>query len=68
MNAAVAAHGLGLQVNAGHGLNYQNLPDLFAVPHLAELNIGHTIVSRAIQVGIQRAVEEMVELMKGYPE
>ena len=68
VNAAVTAHGLGLQVNAGHGLNYQNLPDLFAVPHLAELNIGHTIVSRAIQVGIQRAVEEMVELMKGYPE
>jgi pyridoxine 5-phosphate synthase len=66
--ASVAAHGLGLQVNAGHGLNYQNLPDIFAVPYLAELNIGHTIVSRAIQVGMQRAVEEMVELMTGYPE
>ncbi len=63
--AARTAHALGLQVNAGHGLNYTNLPEIFAVPHLAELNIGHTIVSRAIRVGMRQAVSEMVELMKG---
>ncbi|MFD2256446.1 pyridoxine 5'-phosphate synthase [Luteolibacter algae] len=59
-------HGLGLQVNAGHGINYRNLPQLFTVPHLAELNIGHTIVSRAMTVGMRQAVAEMLEGMKGY--
>ena len=53
-----------LQVNAGHGLNYQNLPFLLgAVPHLRELNIGHSIVSRAVFVGLDRAVGEMLKLM-----
>jgi pyridoxine 5-phosphate synthase len=60
------AHGLGLKVNAGHGLNYRNLATLHQVPHLVELNIGHSIVSRAISVGLTRAVREMLELMVKY--
>ncbi len=60
------AYGLGLKVNAGHGLNYQNLPTLHRVPHLVELNIGHSIVSRAITVGFAPAVKEMLGLMKDY--
>ncbi|QTN30991.1 pyridoxine 5'-phosphate synthase [Akkermansiaceae bacterium] len=64
--AAELGHSLGLQVNAGHGLNYRNLPLLFKVPHLTELNIGHSIVSRAVSVGIRQAVAEMVSGMKGY--
>ena len=63
---AKQAHALGLQVNAGHGLNYQNLPVLHRVPHLVELNIGHTIVSRAVTVGLAAAVREMLGLMAGY--
>lgn len=57
---------LGLRVNAGHGLNYQNLPSLYCVPHLVELNIGHSIVSRAISVGLAVAVREMLELTAKY--
>ena len=66
MAAARQAHELGLAVNAGHGLNYQNLRALHQVPHLVELNIGHTIVSRAITVGLAAAVQEMLALMQGY--
>ena len=61
------AHELGLKVNAGHGLNYENLTDLYDVPHLVELNIGHSIISRAIQMGLAIAVRQMLELMDGYP-
>ena len=58
--AAELAHSLGIQVNAGHGINYQNLEQLLAgVPCLHELNIGHTIVSRALFVGMEQAVREM---------
>jgi pyridoxine 5-phosphate synthase len=64
--AAKQAHGLGLKVNAGHGLNYQNLPVLHLVPHLVELNIGHSIVSRAITTGLSTAVKDMLALMEGY--
>jgi pyridoxine 5-phosphate synthase len=64
--AARQAHALGLQVNAGHGLNYRNLTGLFQVPHLVELNIGHSIVSRAVMVGLTQAVREMLDLMAGY--
>jgi pyridoxine 5-phosphate synthase len=66
VNAAELAHDLGLRVNAGHGLNYENLKALFVVPHLVELNIGHSIISRAVTVGIGDAVKEMLRLMKGY--
>ena len=64
--AAKQAHDLGLQLNAGHGLNYQNLALLKRVPHLVELNIGHSIVSRAVFAGLATAVKEMLEAMKGY--
>ena len=63
---AMQAHDLGLEVNAGHGLNYENLPLLNRVPHLAELNIGHSIISRAITVGLATAVKEMLKLMENY--
>jgi pyridoxine 5-phosphate synthase len=62
--AASVAHESGLQVNAGHGINYRNVTTLVQrVPHLVELNIGHSIVSRAITTGIGTAVEEMLALM-----
>lgn len=60
------AHELGLRVNAGHGLSYANLRDLFAVPHLVELNIGHSIVSRSVMVGLGAAVREMLLIMSEY--
>jgi pyridoxine 5-phosphate synthase len=66
--AARQAHGLGLKVNAGHGLNCQNLALLHLVPHLVELNIGHSIVSRAVFIGLHAAVREMLKAMEGYPE
>jgi pyridoxine 5-phosphate synthase len=66
-SAAEQAHHLGIRVNAGHGLNYQNVSGLFSVPHLVELNIGHSIVSRSITVGLPTAVKEMLVAMQGYP-
>ncbi len=66
IKGAEQAHSLGLNVNAGHGLNYQNLRTLYRVPYLVELNIGHSIISRAITVGIGLAVAEMLALMKDY--
>jgi pyridoxine 5-phosphate synthase len=62
--ASRQAHELGLRVNAGHGLNYQNLAALRQVPHLVELNIGHSIISRAIVVGLAAAVREMLLAME----
>ena len=64
--AAKLAHSLGLQVNAGHGLTTDNVRELFAVPHLAELNIGHHLVSRAITVGLRESVREMLIEMRAY--
>ena len=66
ISGAKQAHSLGLKVNAGHGLNYVNLPVLHRVPHLVELNIGHSIVSHAVSVGLGKAVQEMLRLMKNY--
>jgi pyridoxine 5-phosphate synthase len=66
ISAAKQAHQLGLRVNAGHGLNYENLSVLKEVPHLIELNIGHGIVSRSVFVGIKTAVQEMLKAMHGY--
>jgi pyridoxine 5-phosphate synthase len=66
ISGARQAHQLGIKVNAGHGLNCENLPTLFRVPHLVELNIGHSIVSRAITVGISTAVKEFLKLMENY--
>ena len=67
VSGARLAHSLGLKVNAGHGLNYENLPTLLQVPYLVELNIGHSIVSRALFTGIENAVRQMFALMADYP-
>jgi pyridoxine 5-phosphate synthase len=56
---AVRAHELGLTVNAGHGINYVNISEVRTLPHLHELNIGHSILSRALATGIGEAVREM---------
>ena len=61
--AAELAHELGLVVNAGHGLDYDNLLPIKALPHLNELNIGHSIVARALFVGMHQAVREMKNLL-----
>lgn len=61
--AAVRAHELGMQVNAGHGINYGNVEKVLGLPFLTELNIGHSIVSRAITVGMRTAVAEMKTAM-----
>jgi pyridoxine 5-phosphate synthase len=60
------ARALGLRVNAGHGLNYDNMRLLKQVPHLVELNIGHAIVSRSITTGLAAAVQKMLRAMEGY--
>lgn len=63
MDAADYANDCGLIVNAGHGLHIENVQAIAAIPVINELNIGHSIVSRAIFIGMQRAVEEMKALM-----
>ena len=63
VSAAELAYQENLQVNAGHGLNYINTQRICGLPHLRELNIGHSIVSRAIFVGISQAVQEMREII-----
>jgi pyridoxine 5-phosphate synthase len=63
-DAAGHSHALGLQVNAGHGINYTNIALVRGIPHLEDLNIGHSIVSRSVFVGLERAVAEMLELMR----
>jgi pyridoxine 5-phosphate synthase len=63
--AEVAAE-LKLQVNAGHGINYQNILRLHEIPHLRELNIGHSIVARAVFAGLENAVREMLALIENY--
>ena len=60
------AHDSKLQVNAGHGINYRNIALIHKIPHLTELNIGHAIVSRAIFVGWENAVREMLARMENY--
>jgi len=67
IEAAEHAHGIGLLVNAGHGIDYSNISGVLEIPHLRELNIGHSIVSRAVIVGMRQAVEEMRRLMDAYP-
>lgn len=57
------ADSLGLRVNAGHGINYVNIAKVLRIPHLVELNIGHSIVARAAFVGIEQATREMAALM-----
>ncbi|HET6203112.1 MAG TPA: pyridoxine 5'-phosphate synthase [Planctomycetota bacterium] len=66
--AARHAHGLGLRVNAGHGLDYRNVSAVADLPHVEELNIGHAIVSRAVFVGLREAVRQMKALLAPTPE
>lgn len=54
---------LGLRVNAGHGLNYQNVRPVASIPKIEELNIGHSIIARAVLVGMEQAVREMLGLI-----
>ena len=56
---------MGLAVHAGHGLTYLNVVPVARIPEIEELNIGHSIMSRAILVGMQPAVAEMLGLVKG---
>jgi pyridoxine 5-phosphate synthase len=63
-DGARQAQALGLVVHAGHGLNYVNVGRIAAIPGMTELNIGHSIVSRAIFVGLRKAVREMVRLIE----
>jgi pyridoxine 5-phosphate synthase len=60
------AHTLGLQVNAGHGINLDNIDGILIVPHLDTLNIGHSIVARAVFQGLEKAVREMLSAMSEY--
>ena len=59
------AHERGITVNAGHGLNLDNVEGIFAMPHLDTLNIGHSIIARSVFVGLDAAVKEMLEKMTG---
>jgi pyridoxine 5-phosphate synthase len=62
-HGATLAHQLGLVVNAGHGINYENIAEVRTLPHVHELNIGHSIVSRAVFEGVEEAVSLMKRLM-----
>jgi pyridoxine 5-phosphate synthase len=65
VDAAVRADALGLGVNAGHDLDLDNLTLFRTLPHLAEVSIGHAIVSRAIFVGLDRVVREYLAVLRG---
>jgi pyridoxine 5-phosphate synthase len=64
--AAMSGHSAGLQVNAGHGINYTNLDAILSIPHLSELNIGHSIISRSVRTGLTESVRLMKTLMERY--
>lgn len=66
IEAAELAHSLGIEVHAGHGIQIANLAELAAVPHLTELNIGHTLICRAIFTGLTEAVREMKTAIDSY--
>jgi pyridoxine 5-phosphate synthase len=63
VKAAVYAHSLGLTVNAGHGLNYDNLEDIVKIGEIETLNIGHSIIARAVFSGLDKAVRDMKKLI-----
>lgn len=67
MIASKEAHGFGLEVKAGHGLNYFNVSRIADIPEIEELSIGHSIVARAVLVGMERAVREMIALIQRPP-
>jgi pyridoxine 5-phosphate synthase len=61
--AALHAHALGLQVNAGHGLHYHNVQPIVSIPHIEELNIGHAVIAEAVFIGLEQAVKKMKALL-----
>lgn len=61
--AALFAQSLGIKVNAGHGLNYENVKHMKEIDGICELNIGHSIISRAVFVGLETAVKDMIKLI-----
>ncbi len=63
--AAALGRSLGVAVHAGHGLTYENITPVAAIEEIEELNIGHSVVSRAVLVGMERAVTEMLDLVLG---
>jgi len=63
--AAEHAHAQGLQVNAGHGLNYHNVQPVVAIPNLVELNIGHAIIAESLFIGLEAAIKKMKALLAG---
>ncbi len=65
--ASIRAANFNLQVNAGHGINYRNIALIHKIPNLTELNIGHSIIARAMFVGLESAVREMLAAMENYP-
>lgn len=65
-DAVKLAHKLGLEVRVGHGLDYRNIQRLLHLKEIEEFSIGHSIIARAVMVGMERAVREMVELIKKY--
>jgi pyridoxine 5-phosphate synthase len=65
VDAARLGRKLGLEVHAGHGLSYRNVRPVAALPEVGELNIGHNVVARALLVGMERAVSEMLAAMEG---
>jgi pyridoxine 5-phosphate synthase len=66
MIAAKDAKAAGLGVNAGHGLNYRNVQDIVAIPGIDELSIGHSIIARAVLVGLDQAIRDMLRAMEGW--
>lgn len=66
IKGAMCAHKEGLMVNAGHGIHLGNISDILTIPHLEVLNIGHSIVCRAVMVGLKAAVKEMLASMSDY--
>jgi len=66
IEGARIAQGLGLKVNAGHGINLDNIGGILRMPFLDTLNIGHSIVARAVFVGLREAVREMKRAMAAY--
>ncbi|MEO6975946.1 MAG: pyridoxine 5'-phosphate synthase [Gallionella sp.] len=64
-SAAEHAHAQGLQVNAGHGLNYHNVQEIVAIPNIVELNIGHAIIAESLFIGLEAAISKMKALLEG---
>ncbi len=65
IDAVEIASQLGLGINAGHGLDYHNIKKVVAIKEIEEFSIGHSIVARAVMVGMEKSVREMLTLIKG---